>query len=234
MLDLRAEMAALWASLSGSTHGRARAIEFVAARRGEGTSTIAREFARYAARSVGCRTWLVDLDLMKQTQADGFAAEASRTGALGPAASATPDGSMFFSIRPPLTGPDGRPWPDARYLSAHAVGSGGLWVTRFRRDALRGRQSVHVLPTADYWNALRRHADLVVVDAPSAERSRAGITVAPFMDEVVLVVAAEEADPGESAQLRDDLAEAGARCSGLFLNRVKIETPPFLRGGLAG
>lgn len=230
MLDLRSEMAGLWTALSGQAPGRARAIEFVAARQGEGTSTVAREFARYAARAIGCRTWLIDLDLMAQSQADSFAAEPERLGQLGPATSATPDGSMFFSIRPPLRRPDGRPWPDARYLGAHVVGDGGLWVTKFRRDALRTRQQVHVLPTGDYWNALRRHADLVVVDAPPFERSRAGVTVAPFMDEVVLVVAADDADPGGPAQLRDELAEAGARCAGLFVNRVTVEAPPFLRG----
>ncbi len=137
---------------------------------------------------------------------------------------------MFFSVQPPLKRPDGRPWPDGRYISAHAAGAAGFWVTRFRREAMRGRQGVHVLPTPDFWRALRRHCDLVVVDAPAAERSQAGLTVAPFMDDVVLVVAAEESDVGASVELRDDLAAAGARCAGLFLNRVRVEPPGFLRG----
>jgi Mrp family chromosome partitioning ATPase len=70
----------------------------------------------------------------------------------------------------------------------------------------------------------------VVVDAPAAARSRAGLTVAPFMDEVVLVVAADEGDASAPARLRDELADAGARCAGLFVNRVRAEAPPFLRG----
>ena len=45
MVDLSAEMAELWASLGGTSLGRARAVQFVAARRGEGVSTVAREFA---------------------------------------------------------------------------------------------------------------------------------------------------------------------------------------------
>ena len=230
MVDLSAEMAELWTSLGAPPGGRGRLIEFIAAREGEGVSTVAREFALYAARTMRRRVWLVDLDLMDQTQAAAVAREPQRFGALGPPAAATPDGTMFFSVQPPLKRPDGRPWPDARYISAHAAGGPGFWVTRFRREAMRGRQGVHVLPTPDYWKALRRHADLVVVDAPCAERSHAGLTVSPFMDDVVLVVAADEGDARAPAELRDDLAAAGARCAGLFVNRVRIEPPGFLRG----
>jgi hypothetical protein len=232
MLDLSAEMAELWTTLGAPTRSRARAVEFIAARDGEGVSTVAREFALFAANVVGRRVWLVDLDLMGQSQAEAISHAPARFGELGAAAAATPDGSMFFSVQPPLKRPDGRPWPDSRYICAHAVGGAGLWVTRFRREALRGRQGVHVTPTPDYWNALKRHADLVVVDAPAAERSQAGLTVAPFMDEVVLVVAADDGDVRGPAQLRDALAEAGGRCAGLFVNRVQIEAPSFLRGAI--
>ena len=77
--------------------GRARAIQFVAASGGEGSSTVAREFALYAARTEGFRVWLVDLDLMGQSQAQIIAADPERFGSLGRSAAATPDGSMFFS-----------------------------------------------------------------------------------------------------------------------------------------
>ncbi|HEY1753629.1 MAG TPA: sugar kinase [Caulobacteraceae bacterium] len=228
-------MAELWEAL-GRTAGasprqRGRMVELIAARDGEGVSTVARELALYVARHLRQRVWLIDLDLMEQTQADVFGRNPERYGELGPAASASPDESMFFTVQPPLKRPDGRPWPDARYLSAHAVGAApGLWVTRFRREALRGRQGVHVTPTGDYWTTLRRHADLVVVDAPSATRSQAGLTVSPFMDEVVLVVAADEADARAPAQLRDELEAAGAPVAGLFVNRVALDAPAFLRG----
>jgi hypothetical protein len=230
MLDLSAEMAELWTSLGAPPGGRGRLIEFIAAREGEGVSTIAREFAFYAARQLRRRVWLVDLDLMGQTQAAAIARNPRQYGDLGQPAAATPDGSMFFSVQPPLRRPDGRPWPDARYISSHAVGGPGFWVTRFRREAMRGRQGVHVLPVQDYWKALRRHADLVVVDAPATARSQAGVTIAPFMDDVVLVVAADEGDPRAPAELRDDLAAAGAPLAGLFVNRVRVEPPGFLRG----
>jgi hypothetical protein len=230
MLDLSAEMAELWTSLGGTPGGRGRVVEFIAARDGEGVSTVAREFAFYAARTQRKRVWLIDLDLMAQTQATCLEREPDRFGAVGAAAAATPDGSMFFSVHPPLKRPDGRPWPDARYISAHDVGGRGFWVTRFRREAMRDRQGVHVVPVGDYWKALRRHSDLVVVDAPASDRSQAGLTVAPFMDDVVLVVAADEHDASAPAELRDELFASGARCTGLFVNRVRIEPLAFRRG----
>jgi len=230
MVDLSVEMAELWTSLGAPKGGRGRVIEFMAAREGEGVSTVAREFAFYAARSLRRKVWLVDLDLMGQTQAAAIARDPGRFGDLGPPAAATPDGSMFFSVQPALKRPDGRPWPDSRYIAAHAAGGAGFWITRFRREAMRGRQGVHVLPVPDYWKTLRRHADLIVIDAPAADRSQAGRTIAPFVDDVVLVVAADEHDPRAAADLRDDLADAGAHCAGLFVNRVRIGSPGFQRG----
>ena len=232
MVDLTAEMAELWAALGAPPRGRARTLEFIAARDGEGTSTVAREFAFHAARRQGRKVWLGDLDMMAQSQATAIDRERARFGELGAAASATPDGSMFFTVQPPLKRPDGRAWPDARYISAHAVGASSMWVTRFRREALRERQGVHVTPTGDYWRALRRHADLIVVDAPAAARSQAGLTVAPNMDDVVMVVAADEGDAAAPVLLRDALADAGAHIAGLFVNRVQVAAPQFLRGAI--
>jgi Mrp family chromosome partitioning ATPase len=230
MVDLSLEMAGLWTSLGAPPPGRARAIEFIAASDGEGASTVAREFALYVARGLKRRVWLIELDLMAQSQIDALAAEPDRFGSLGAPASASPDGSMFFSVQPPLKRPDGRAWPDARYISAHSVGGAGFWATRFRREALRGRQEAQVLPDASYWNALRRHAELIVVDAPSPDRSPAGLTVAPFMDQIVIVVAADQGAVRGPVQLRDDLADAGARLAGLFVNRVQVAAPQFLKG----
>ena len=232
MVELNAEMADLWTTLGAPSPGRGRVIQFMSARNGEGVSTVAREFAWFAASRAARRTWLIDLDLNGTAQCDALSGEPSRFGVLGPAAAATPDGSMFFTVQPPLRGPDGRAWADARYLSAHRVGGKSLWVTRFRRDALQGRQGVHVMPTADYWNALRRHADLIVIDAPAADRSQAGLTIAPFVDDVVLVVAADEPDVRAPALLRDSVIDAGGHMSGLFFNRQTVETPGFIKAML--
>lgn len=231
MVDLTSEMAQLWASLGAPQPGRARVIQFVAATDGEGTSTVAREFARYAAGRSTRAVWLVDLDLMGRGQVAEIAAESRRYGALGKPASATPDGSVFFTVQPPLRDAQKRPAPDARYLCAQPALGGRLWVSRFRRDLLKAGQQVHLLPTGDYWTALRRHTDLVVVDAPSAERSSACLTTASQVDFTILVVAADRPDTSAPAALRDALSQAGGRCAGIVFNQARIAPAPFLRAG---
>lgn len=232
MIDLSAEMAGLWASLGAPTGGAGRVIQFVAARRGEGTSTVARELAAFVARRAGRSVWLVDLDLLTSGQYAAVASSEERYGPLGGATAATPDGSVFFTIQPPLTDPNGAPWPPSRYLTGHRVGEARWWVTRFRRDALRGRQTVHILRSGDYWAALRKFADLVIVDAPSADRSQAALTVAPFVDQTVLVVAADEADAKPPALLRNALLSSGGEVGGLFFNRSTVDPPGFLKAVL--
>jgi Mrp family chromosome partitioning ATPase len=229
MVDLSAEMADLWGSLGAPAPGRARVVQIVAARRGEGTSTVAREFAFYAAQRAGRSVWLVDLDLGASAQHAALTVDAQRYGPLGEAQAASPDGSMFFTVQPPARTAEGQAWPDAGYLTAHKVGPAKWWVTRFRREAMQPGQTVHVLPQAGYWDALRKFADLIVVDCPSTDRSKAALTVAPFMDQTVLVVAAEQKDVQAPAVLRDSIAQAGGKVAGLFFNRVTVEEPGFLR-----
>src|SRR4051794_12490761 len=142
MIDLSEEAAALEAALGPSLGaGAGRVVQFVSAQRGEGVSTVAREFARHLAHKARRGVWLVELDLMRGEQYAALAADPERYGFLGKAAKASPDGSMFFQVVPELKGVDGRPWSDASYMAAYPVGSRRWWVTRFRREALRTGQT---------------------------------------------------------------------------------------------
>jgi Mrp family chromosome partitioning ATPase len=85
------------------------------------------------------------------------------------------------------------------------------------------------MPGSNYWSALREHADLIIVDSPAPDRSRAGLTIAPAMDQTLLVVSAEQADVRAPAQLRDALAVSGGHVAGVFFNRQTVEAPGFLK-----
>lgn len=229
MVDLTQEMAALWASLGPSRPDRGRVIQFISATSGEGTSTVAREYARLAAVRARKPVWLVDADLNNQTQQSLVAREADRFGTLGRPALASPNGSAFFTIQPALRGRDGRLIADARLLSARPCLGRRLWVTQFRSDVLKAGQRAVALPRGAYWDAMRRHAETVIVDSPSADRTDFGLAIAPFADAVVLVVAAEASDASLGADLRDELENAGARCAGLVFNRARAQPPSFLK-----
>ena len=187
----------------------ARLVQFVAADPGEGVSTIARAFALKLAGAARKGVWLIELDLMRGGQYADLAADLETHGFLGKAARASPDGSCFFTVDPPTIGVDGQPWSAARYLSAYPVGGRRLWVTRFRQEALRPGQSASVSPDGAYWKALRAHADVVVIDAPSLRRSRAALAVAPWVDANVLVVSADRTDTTAPQILRTEIERAG-------------------------
>ena len=193
---------------------------FVAATPGEGVSTVAREFAAFASDRVKRNVWLVELGVPGFAQVQALAEERDRYGVLGKEAAASPDGSAFFAVRPQARGADGQAWPDGRYLAAHRVGERKLWVTRFRRELLRQGQAVRQIPSGRYWEALRKHADLVVVDAPAASESPAATMTAPFADMTVIVAAADSGDMNRAAAVRDSIVAAGGRCAGVFINRA--------------
>lgn len=229
MVDLSADMHALAERLGPPPADGARVLQFVSARTGEGASTVAREFCRAVAPRARRGVWLVELDLMSGAQFDAVAAAPDLYGELGDPTPASPGGEAFHRVEPAVVGADGRTWADSAYLDAYPVGDERFWLTRFRREALKPRQTVELVDGADYWAALRPHADWVVVDAPAADRSRAGLLAAPAMDATFLVVSAEGADPRGPIQLRDALAEAGGHCPGVVLNRSAKPLPRFLR-----
>lgn len=229
MVDLTQEMASLWTALGPGPPDRGRVIQFIASTSGEGTSSVAREFARLAAARARKPVWLIDADFANQTQQAEVNRQPDRFGALGAPVAASPNGSAFFTVQPAMRARDGRTIADSRLVSARPCLGRRLWVTQFRGDVLSAGQRALALPRPAYWDAMRRHAETIVIDSPAAERSDFGLTLAPFADQVVLVVAAEAADAAAGAALRDELENAGARCAGIVFNRSVVEAPRFLR-----
>lgn len=229
MVDLTSEMAALWAALGPAPGHRGRVVQIAAATSGEGVSTVAREYARLAAVRARRPVWLIDADLAQQGQMDSIAAEPDRFGRIGKAAIATPDGSIFFAITPRIMDRAGKPVHPARLMSARPCLGGRLWVTRFAAEHLRSGQRAEAVSDARYWDALRKHADTVVIDAPAADRSDMAITLAPYVDATVLVVAAESGATNEPLMLRDEIEAVGGKIAGVVVNRSTYNPPAFLK-----
>ena len=229
MVDLTSEMAALWAALGPAPSHRGRVIQIAAATSGEGVSTVAREYARLAAVRARRPVWLIDADLAQQGQMEAVAAEPDRFGRLGKAAIATPDGSIFFAVTPRIMDRAGKPVHPARLMTARPCLGGRLWVTRFAAEHLRSGQRAEAVSDARYWDALRKHADTVVIDAPAADRNDMAITLAPYVDATVLVVAAESGAANEPLMLRDEIEAVGGKIAGVVVNRSTYSPPAFLK-----
>ena len=229
MVDLTTEMAGLWAALGPAPAHRGRVLQFVAAESGEGTSTVAREFGRLAAVRTQKPVWLVDADLSQQGQLSSVKAQPDRFGRLAAPVQASPDGSSFYVITPQLKGRDGRPVAPGRLLTAQACLGGRLFVTQFRQDLLRAGQRAEVVGGPDYWTALRQHADMIIIDTPSASRSGAAMALAPYVDATIIVVAAETTAAGEAVALRDEIDSVGGAIAGVVMNRAAWSPPAVLK-----
>jgi len=229
MVDLTTEMAGLWAALGPAPAHRGRVIQFASAASGEGVSTVAREFARLAAVRARKPVWLIDADLMQQGQQETIAAAPDRFGRMGDPAAASPDGAAFFTVSPPVLDRSNQAVAPGRLMTARPCLGGRLWVTRLKTEALRSGQRIETLPDARYWDAMRRHADTVVVDAPAADRNDVAITLAPFVDATVLVVAAGTTSANEPLILRDEIEAVGGRIVGVVVNRSTYKPPGFLK-----
>ena len=226
MTDLSREMAALAERLGPAPGAVARVVQFVAPEPGEGTSTIARAFALTVARRASRPVWLIELDLMRGDQFGAIQSDPETYGQLGDPTRASPNHAMFFSVQPKI---DDAPGLDASFLAAHAVGSSGVYVTRFRMERLGAGQTARILPNADYWQALAMHSDYVVIDAPAWSRSRAAAAVAPFVDANLMVVSAARRNPEGATKLRTGVESAGAEWTGVVMNHAPRPTPTFIR-----
>jgi Mrp family chromosome partitioning ATPase len=233
MVDLTQDMTELMLRLEGhrsdsegtrlQTMGRV--LMFISAFGGEGVSTCAREYARCEAVVASRPVWLIDADLNRQSQLPIMATEAERFGPPGPLSSATPDGSVFYSVTPASRNRQGHIVSDARFLVARPFLERRLWVTRFREKNLLASQRVGICQQTSYWQAMRYHAQTIVIDAPSLDRSRHGLQLAPFVDGVIIVVSEDTGDLESRLALRDALAATGAPILGLFYNRVTDRAP---------
>ncbi|MDZ4318309.1 MAG: hfsB, partial [Phenylobacterium sp.] len=101
-------------------------------------------------------------------------------------------------------------------------------ITRFHMEALRSGHRVEAIGEAGYWDALRPHADTIVIDSPAADRNDMAIILAPFVDMTVLVVAAGGATASGPVILRDEIEAVGGRIAGVVMNRSTYKPPKFL------
>ncbi|WP_340691694.1 hypothetical protein [Hyphomonas sp.] len=219
MRDLRPDLATLWSVASRLRPQQgARAVMFVAARSGEGTSSMAASFALMAAEHAERTAWLVDLALAKNEAYDAFdAGFASGVARPGRAYDASLGCAPMYELMPASRG------GTAKLLTAHPVTGTRLLVTRFRTERLAHGQVVRLRSQPGWWQALRRSTDWIIVDAPALDRSDAALDVAREADGVVLVVQAESTGAEEVANAQLAVERRGGYVIGVVLNRMRAD-----------
>lgn len=94
--------------------------------------------------------------------------------------------------------------------------------------ATRRHPAWSLLRRQDLWDRLREDFDLVVLDMPSTDVSRAAFNVAPVADGVVVVVEAERARAPVVTDLIEKLRAVRGNVMGTVLNKRRYHLPQLL------
>ncbi|MDE1900757.1 MAG: hypothetical protein KGI37_03810 [Alphaproteobacteria bacterium] len=177
-----------------------RIVAFISARPGEGTSTIARDYALALADMGEQEILLIDAGKVDK---DFFAMHG-----------ADPANALADVVAA------GKNVHDALYaLAPH------LRLGRWAKPG-RGRGAINKLMKNDkFWTGLREHFGTVVIDAPSLLDSADGVALAARADAAVIVVEAEATRAPVIEHLRDALNLADAKIAGIVMNKRRYYIP---------
>jgi Mrp family chromosome partitioning ATPase len=212
------QMQGVWSAVAAATGGAGAAVMFMGARRGDGISTIARNFAELSAARAARSVWLLDLDFFADAQ---FQALGGASGRFGGPFDMTFGKMPFWRASPRAA--DGSQGEGA--VVGYRSNVSKLFVSRFNKTALSPDQKLQVAPAPEYWRAVRNHVDLTIVDAPALEQSRAGLALVADMDGVVLVIDAENGDVRDAIEMRDEVLGRGGRCIGIVVSEAGRKAP---------
>ena len=202
-------------------------IQFIGSIRGEGISTVAREFAQICAVHSDRPVLLLDLDLRLDQQFTYFAERRGREKELrrpGSAVGLDVDLGQLVRIDKETLGLGA----NEHLITAHRVGDTSLYVSRVHPH-IRERKLVPQMTRAPTcWMQLRHSIAVTVVDSPPFTESFDGLSVSSLVDQVVLVIEAENTRMPVVAELCDRLATQNAPIAGVVFNKRRFYIPRFI------
>lgn len=202
-------------------------VQFIGSHRGEGTSTVAREFAHICTVHSDRPVLLLDLDFRRDHQFDYFAERRGRDKELrrpGSAADLGVDLGQLVRLEKDITGLG----DNEHLITAHRVGDTSLYVSRVH-SYLRERKAMPQMTKAlACWKQLRQVTAVTVVDSPPFTESFDGLSVSGLVDHAVLVVEAESTRMPVVAEFCDRLASQNAPIAGIVFNKRRFYIPRFI------
>jgi protein-tyrosine kinase len=203
-LDLEAEkeMATLYQNIEALVgQDERKIIQFIGSQPGEGTSTIARDFARFSAARLGKKVLFLEGDPANPrppafwgNPADYSLEEAVRQGG-------EIERAFFRDKKSSLT------------LSLVAREEGPLM------NLLKSETQ------APFWDSLREAFDLIVIDSPPLSASAAGLAFCRRADGVVLVLEADRTRGPVAENAKDQILKNGGNILGIVFNKRKFYIP---------
>jgi protein-tyrosine kinase len=182
-------------------HAAKKIIQFIGSQAGEGTSTVARDFARFSASRLGKKVLLLEGD-----PAD-------------PHPSSSRGNPAVFSLEEAIRKGEGI---ERAFTRAQEP---GLTVGRVAREE---RSLLHFLESesqTNIWKDLKAAFDLIVIDSPPLSASSAGLGFCRQADGVILVLEADRTRGPVAENARDQILKNGGNILGVVLNKRKFYIP---------
>jgi len=199
-------MSGLYQNISALLPNRedGRVVQFIASRRGEGTSKLVREFAKVCSRKLGKKVLLLDADQHHPAQPGSFGIR--------------PETDWRHIVK------DGREIKEALYQ----VEQSNLFISQLSMNTV-ALPPIFDAPQMDgLLSQLRREFDLILVDSPPGTRSADGVSLTRKMDGVVLVVEAEKTRWQVAEHVVEKIENQGGKVLGVLLNKRRYPVPGFI------
>ena len=199
------EMALLYQQIDSQLHGSPKkVIQFIAAREGEGTSTIVREFARTSATILGKSVFLFDAELPN-----------------APPAPAATGGGYDNGGQDPRN-------PEVSETDVSRVASSTTAVCLIPQDFTNIRKYFYSPRIDSFWESLRQQFDLILIDSPPFETSPDGIAISRRVDGVIIVLEAEKTRWPVAEHLKEQILLSGGNILGIVFNKRRYYIPEFV------
>lgn len=180
---------------------KGKTIQFIGSRKGEGTSTLIREFSRATASIFDASVLLLDANNHHACQ------------------------SSFFDIRPGCGWKevikDGKPIRDVLYQ----VGNSRMYISQVSLNQNSMASIVDSPRISDLFEELKKDFKFIVIDSPSATISNDGLALCNKVDGIILVVEAESTRWQVAHAVKEKIVKRGGNILGIILNKRRFYIP---------
>jgi protein-tyrosine kinase len=203
-LDDEVEMTTLYQNIeSRLSRDRKKIIQFIGAQPGEGTTTVARNFSRYAGVRLGKKVLLLEGDLNQSS------------GSLSPNYQGI---SLAEAVQ----------YGDRVMKAIIPFKDSGVPTMLLAQDE---NQLLHFMQSeegASVWGDLKKTFDLVVINTPALSTSAAGLVFCSHADGVVLVLEAERTRGPVAERAKEQIEKNGGNVLGVVFNKRRFYIPKFI------
>src|SRR5680860_901434 len=179
-------------------------IQFIGSKKGEGTSTLVREFALLSSQHSNKPVLLVEADLMQPSQYQAFGIEAK-----SPLDHVLKDGKALDAV-------------------VSQVEQSNLFLATLSSKVQSALTTRTFYNPTDMWKIVREQFSLILIDSSPANVTADSLALCETVDGIVLVVEAEETRSAVAKKVRDQILMQEGNLLGMVFTKRRLYIPESL------